>query len=227
VIEPNTITIFGFEIVATYVVTAGLSALLGLLAFIAGRQLKLEGLSLWQTAIEIFVGWIEKTVREVVDEDPAPYVPLIATLMVFIACCNLLSVVPVVRPPTAEISTTVALALVVFVAVPVYGIRRLGLLEYLAGFGRPSPFLIPFNLLGEVTRTLALAVRLFGNVMSATLVGAVLVSLAGFLVPIPLMFLDILIGLLQAYIFGILATVYIAAAMQVERRHASQEDPRD
>lgn len=221
--EPIMVSVFGFEVPDVYLVTLGVTALLGLLAFVAGRSLKLDGLSLWQSAVEMFVGWIEGTVREIVDEDPAPYVPLIATLMVFIAACGLLAVVPVVRPPTAELSTSVALALVVFVAVPVYGIRRLGLWGYLKGYARPSPLLIPFNLLGEITRTLALAVRLFGNVMSGVMIGAVILMVAGFLVPLPLLFLSILTGLIQAYIFGILAAVYIAAALQVGQHRDSPE----
>ncbi|MCA8924518.1 MAG: F0F1 ATP synthase subunit A [Planctomycetes bacterium] len=224
--EPILIPIGGFEVPDVYLVTLGVTLLLGALAALSGRALKVEGFGLWQTAIEAFVAWIEGTVREVVDEDPAPYVPLIATLMVFIAVCNLLALIPVVRPPTAELSTGVALALVVFVAVPYYGIRRLGLWGYLRGYARPNPLLIPFNLLGEVTRTLALAVRLFGNVMSGVMIGAVILMIAGVLVPIPLLFLGILTGLIQAYIFGILTAVYIAAALQVGRRHPS-EGPHD
>jgi F-type H+-transporting ATPase subunit a len=221
------VSVFGIEVPDVYLVTLGITAVLGLLAFAAGRSLKVEGLSLWQTAVESFVGWIEGTVREVVDEDPTPYVPLIATLMVFIAVCSMLAVVPVIRPPTGELSTSVALALVVFVAVPVYGVRRFGLWGYLKGYARPSPLLLPFNLLGEVTRTLALAVRLFGNVMSGVMIGAVILMVAGFIVPLPLLFLSLLTGLIQAYIFGILATVYIAAALQVGRRQASPEGHHD
>lgn len=220
-----TISVFGWELPEVYPTSLGVTLSLGLLAYLAGRRLRVEGLGLWQAAVEAFVAWIEDTVREVVDEDPAPYVPLIATLMIFIAVCDLLAVVPVIRPPTGALSTSVALALVVFVAVPVYGIRRLGLWGYLKGYARPSPFLIPFNLLGEVTRTLALAVRLFGNVMSGVMIGAVILMVAGFLVPLPLLFLSILTGLIQAYIFGILAAVYIAAALQIDRRKAPGGSP--
>ncbi|MEZ6186820.1 MAG: F0F1 ATP synthase subunit A [Planctomycetota bacterium] len=223
--EPVLIPLFGLEVPDVYLTTLGVTLLVGVVSYVTGRSLAAGRLTLWQTAVEAFLGWIEDTVREVVDEDPTPYVPLIASLMVFIAVCDLLAVVPVLRPPTAELATTVALALVVFVAVPIYGVRRLGLWGYLKGYARPSPLLIPFNLLGELTRTLALAVRLFGNVMSGVTIGAVILALAGLFVPLPLLFLSILTGLVQAYIFGILAAVYIAAALQVERRHPAPETP--
>ncbi|MGE0710656.1 MAG: F0F1 ATP synthase subunit A [Planctomycetota bacterium] len=218
---PRVFDIAGFQVEDTYLVTLGITGGLTLLAWVWGRRLQVAGLSPWQVAVESFFSWIEGTVREVVDEDPSPYVPLIATLMLFIAICNLLAVVPLIRPPTGQLSTAVALALVVFVAVPYYGIRRQGLRGYLAGYARPSPFLIPFNLMGELTRTLALAVRLFGNVMSGVMVGAVILLVAGFLVPLPLLFLSLLTGLIQAYIFGVLALVYIAAALRVEQQRPS------
>ena len=153
--------------------------------------------------------------------------PLIGTLIVFIACSNLLSLIPVVRPPTADLSTTVALALVVFAAVPAFGIRRHGLRGYLSTYVKPHPLLLPFNLLGELTRTIALAIRLFGNIMSGQMIGAILLAIAGALVPLPLIILGVLTGLVQAYIFGVLTAVYIAAAIQVDAdgRGRPDDDP--
>jgi F-type H+-transporting ATPase subunit a len=162
------------------------------------------------------VAWVRDTVEDVFGENPGPYAPLIGTLVGFIALCNLLSVVPMVRPPTADLDTAVALSLVVFLAVPYYGIRRHGLVGYLRKYAEPHPLLVPLNILGELTRTLALAMRLFGNVMSGQMVGAILLLVAGVLVPVPILALGILTGLVQAYIFGILAAVYIAAAVAAQ-----------
>jgi F-type H+-transporting ATPase subunit a len=224
-VNPRTIELFGFSLPETVPWTLALTASLALFAMLASRRLELQGLSLWQTAAELFCGWIRETVREIVDEDPAPYVPLIGTLMLFIASSNILSVIPFARPPTAELSTTAALAVVVFVAVPVYGIRRKGLRGYMASYMKPNPILLPLNLLGEVTRTVALAVRLFGNVMSGQMIGAILLAVAGALFPVPLLLLGLLTGIIQAYIFGILAAVYIAAALQTDTPPSQEVSP--
>ncbi len=219
-----TIPILGWDVPDVVFITLGLTVLLVGLCALASRRLQTSGLTLWQTGIELFAGWIEQTVSEVVEEDPTPYVSLIGTLMLFIAVSNCLSVVPFLRPPTAELSTAVALALVVFVAVPYFGIRRHGLWEYLRRYAKPSPILLPLNIIGELTRTLALCVRLFGNVMSGQMIGAIVLLVAGVLVPVPLLVLGLLTGLIQAYIFGILAAVYIAAAVQVERRDRTPQE---
>ncbi len=212
-----TLRLAGLEIPDTAVVSATITALLGFMCWLASHRLRVEGLTLWQTALEMFVTWIDGTIGEVVEEEPRPYVGLIGGLMVFIAVSNTLSVVPFIRPPTAALSTPLALALVVFVAVPYFGIRRRGVLAYLRGYTRPSWILLPLNVVGELTRTLALCVRLFGNAMSGQMIGAIILFVAGFLVPVPLLVLGLLTGLIQAYIFGILAAVYIAAAIQVEK----------
>lgn len=223
--NPRTLEVFGLAIPETVPWTLLVTGLLAIAAAITSRRLQLEGLSLWQTAVELFCGWIRETVRDVVDEDPEPFVPLIGTLMLFIALSNLLSAVPFARPPTAELPTTAALALVVFIAVPFYGIRRQGVRGYLASYMRPSPLLLPLNLLGEITRTIALAVRLFGNAMSGQLIGAILLAVAGALFPLPLLLLGLLTGVIQAYIFGILAAVYIAAALQVDTPRSEEVSP--
>ncbi len=139
---------------------------------------------------------------------------LSGSLFLYIAACNLAGLLPGVHPPTGSLATTSALAIVVFLAVPVAGIRTRGVLGYLREFFRPNPLMAPLHVISELSRTVALSVRLFGNIMSGHLVVALLVALTGVIVPMPLMALDLLIGLLQAYIFAILATVYVGAALR-------------
>ncbi|PRP92590.1 ATP synthase subunit a [Enhygromyxa salina] len=220
-----TLRLFGLEIPDTIPVSLGLVALILVVAWLSARRLVVHEPSRWQVVLEIFVVWLSDTVERIMGEDPRPYVPLIGTLIVWIGLCNLLTAVPWVRPPTADLSTTVALALVVMIAVPGYGIWRHGVGGYLRTYLRPHPLLLPFNIIGELTRTLALAVRLFGNVMSGHMVGAVLLVVAGLLVPIPLVMLGLLTGMIQAYIFGILAAVFIAAAIQVDLARDQPAEP--
>lgn len=203
----------------TIVVTAALTLVLAIVLGAASRSFRAHGIGRLQTALETYVGWIRNTVEDVFGEDPEPYVPLIGTLIAFIGAANLLSLVPLVRPPTADLSTTVALALIVFLAVPYFGVRKLGFRGYFHKYLEPHPVLVPMNIIGELTRTLALAVRLFGNIMSGQMIGAILLVVAGVLVPIPLLMLGVLTGLVQAYIFGILAAVYIAAAVEVGEKN--------
>ena len=167
----------------------------------------------WQAALEAVVEAIADQIEQTMHTPPRPYLPLIGTLFLFVLACNLSPILPGVRAPTARLETTAALALIVFVAMHVYGIRSRGLRGYLAHYLDPSPFLLPLTLLAEFTRTLSLMVRLFGNIMSHELVIAVLLSLAGLLVPVPIMALGLLIGAVQAYIFAILSAVFLGAAL--------------
>ncbi|MFO0689847.1 MAG: F0F1 ATP synthase subunit A [Myxococcota bacterium] len=160
------------------------------------------------------VEWLDRLVRDVAGRAEPAIVTLSGSLFLFIAACNLSGQLPGVRPPTASLATTSALAAIVFLAVPVTGIRARGVREYLLDYLRPNPLLAPLHLIAEFSRTLALSVRLFGNMMSGHLIVGLLVALTGFLVPMPLMALDLLIGLLQAYIFSILTTVYVGAAIR-------------
>ena len=160
------------------------------------------------------VGWLDGLVRDVAGRPEPRLVTLSGSLFLYIAACNLSGQLPGVRPPTASLATTSALALIVFFAVPVAGIRARGLRGYLLGYFRPNLLLAPLHVISELSRTLALSVRLFGNMMSGHLIVVVLVALTGFLVPMPLMALEVLIGLLQAYIFAVLATVYVGAAIR-------------
>lgn len=157
---------------------------------------------------------IDGLVRDVVDHPEPRLADFVGSLFLFIAGSTLAGQLPGVRPPMASLAATTALSVLVFVAVPAVGVRVQGLRGYLAHYFRPNPLLFPLHLLSEISRTLALSVRLFGNMMSGHLIVALLVALTGFLVPTPLMALDLLIGFLQAYIFTILATVYIGAALR-------------
>jgi F-type H+-transporting ATPase subunit a len=136
------------------------------------------------------------------------------SLMAFIAACNLAGELPGVHAPTADLATTSALAAIVFCAAPVAGIATRGLGAYLGSYVKPNPLLLPLHLISEISRTFALAMRLFGNILSGQVVVALLVALTGLLVPVPMMALDVLIGLLQAYIFGVLTSVYVGAALR-------------
>jgi F-type H+-transporting ATPase subunit a len=168
--------------------------------------------SRWQTLLEILVSGMRDQIRSASLLDPGNYLPFIGTLFLFIASCNLLAIVPGYLPPTASLSTTTALALCVFVAVPLYGIANQRLTGYLMQYLRPSVFMLPFNIIGELSRTLALAVRLYGNIMSGTVIAAILLSITPFLFPIVLQLFGLITGLIQAYIFAVLAMVYIGSA---------------
>ncbi len=161
------------------------------------------------------VRWLDESVAQIVGR-PEPIVATLAgSLFVFIAACNVSGQFPGVHPATASLTATSALAIIVFIAVPIAGIRARGLVGYIRHYLQPNPIMFPLHLISELSRTVALAVRLFGNIMSGHLVVGLLVALAGFLVPIPFMALDLLIGLLQAYIFAVLSTVFIGAAIGV------------
>jgi F-type H+-transporting ATPase subunit a len=198
------------------VVTWGLMAALALGSSIATRSLKLRP-TRSQAVIELAVAAIEGQIRDTMGVAPKPYLPLIGTLFLFILGANWSSLIPGVEPPTARIETDAALALIVFFAVIYFGIRARGLVGYLKTFAEPTFVMIPLNLVETLTRTFSLIVRLFGNVMSGTFIIGIILSLAGLLVPIPFMGIELLIGAIQAYIFTILATVFIASAVREDR----------
>jgi len=167
----------------------------------------------WQSLLEILVGGIIQQIEDVIGKDARSFLPLIGTLFIFLVTANLSGVLPGVEAPTAKLETPAALALIVFVSVHYFGVRARGLGGYLASFAEPKLIMLPLNLVSEVTRTFSLMVRLFGNVMSGEFIIALVVALAGLFVPIPLMALEILVGIVQAYIFTVLATVFIGAAV--------------
>jgi len=196
-------------VVTTWVIMAGLT----LFSWRATRRLSLAHPGRVQAVLEIVVGLLLSQIEDVLRKDPHPFLPLLGTIFLLLLTCNLSGLIPGVEAPTSKLETTGALALVVFVSVHSFGIRAQGLGGYLASFAEPKFFMLPLNLLSEITRHFSLAIRLFGNVMSGEFVIAMILALAGLLVPIPLMALEILVGIVQAYIFTILATVFIGAAV--------------
>jgi F-type H+-transporting ATPase subunit a len=181
-------------------------------AFLLTRRLALKP-SKTQSVFELIVETVDSQIRDTMQADPAPYRAFIGTLFLFVFVANWSTLVPGVEPPTAHIETDAGLALLVFLAVIWFGIRAGGVGGYLRTFATPSPIMIPLNFIESITRTFSLLVRLFGNVMSGVFMIGIVLSLAGLLVPIPLMALDLLTGAVQAYIFAILAMVFIAGAI--------------
>lgn len=173
--------------------------------------------SAWQNLLEIIVNGIEQQIGEIGLAQPQRYLGFLGTLFLFVAAASLGTVIPGFEPPTGSLSTTVALAACVLVAVPMYGIRDQGLRGYLATYLEPTWIMLPFNLISEVSRTLALAVRLFGNMMSGAMIIGILLAITPFLFPIVMTLLGLLTGMVQAYIFSILAAVYIAAATRTRK----------
>jgi F-type H+-transporting ATPase subunit a len=198
---------------STICYTWGVMALLTLGSWLITRHLSSgPQLSHWQNLLEIIVTFVQDQIREISHREPKQYMPFIGTLFLFIAVANVLDVVPGYHAPTASLSTTAALAICVLFAVPIYGIADQGLGSYLKHYVKPSVFMLPFNILGELSRTLALAVRLFGNIMSGAKIAAILLAVAPLFLPVIMSALGLLTGLIQAYIFAILAMVYIASA---------------
>jgi len=183
---------------------------------LVSRRLSLIPSSM-QTFFELIVDTVDNQIRDTMQVEPPPYRAFIGTLFVFIFLANWSALVPGVEPPTAHLETDAALALLVFLAVIRFGIRAGGIRGYLATFASPSPIMIPLNFIESLTRTFSMVVRLFGNVMSGVFMIGIVLSLAGLLVPIPLMALDLLTGAVQAYIFSILAMVFIAGAVGKEQ----------
>lgn len=184
---------------------------------VTARLSEEETVSRWQVMLEVVVSAIRDQIADMGSGDPARYLPFIGTLFLFIATANILAIIPGYQPPTGSLSTTAALAICVLIAVPVFSIAQRGLGGYLKTYLRPTPFMLPFNVISEVSRTLALAIRLYGNVMSGTVIVGILISVAPFFFPILLQLLGLLTGLIQAYIFAILAMVYIASASRDRR----------
>jgi len=202
-------------VVYTWLVMA---VLVGTARIITLRLTDAEKPSRWQNLLEVLVTGMRDQIRQVSQQEPGRYLPFIGTLFLFIATSNVLAVVPGFMPPTGSISTTAALALCVLIAVPLYGIVDQGVLGYLRTYVQPTFLMLPFNILGEISRTVALAVRLYGNVMSGTILAALLISIIPFFLPVLMQLLGLLTGLIQAYIFAVLAMVYIAAATRARAR---------
>jgi F-type H+-transporting ATPase subunit a len=178
----------------------------------------------WQNLLEIVVTGIEQQIKDVGLRDPQKYMGFLGTLFLFVALASLCTVIPGYEPPTGSLSTTAALALCVFIAVPLFGIEEQGLRGYLKSYIEPTAIMLPFNVISEFSRTLALAVRLFGNMMSGTMIIAILLTITPFVFPIFMSALGLLTGMVQAYIFSILAAVYIAAATRERTPRRSSDE---
>lgn len=196
-------------IVTTWVLMLALVVAARLVTRNFGSEVRI---SRWQSLLEVIVVTIRKQIEEVGLRHPEKYLGFLGTLFLFIALSNFCTIFPGYEPPTGSLSTTVALALCVFVAVPLFGIEESGLGGYLKSYLKPTFIMLPFNIISELSRTLAMAIRLFGNIMSGTMILAILLTVIPFIFPVVMSLLGLLTGMVQAYIFSILATVYIAAA---------------
>lgn len=205
----------GLSLNATLLFSWLVMAILILFSWTVTRRLDANPeIGLRQNLLESVVTTISVQIRDITNHDPEPFMPFLGTLFLYIAVCNLMPIIPGFIPPTGSLSTTAALALCVSVAVPYFGIRAHGIRNYLLSYVTPTPYMLPFVLVGEISRTFALAVRLFGNVMSGTMMGAILIVLAPLFVPVLMQIFSLLIGLLHAYIFSVLAAVFIAAGIE-------------
>jgi len=205
-----------FKLNETIVTTWGLMLVLALGAKLITRKLTTGvSISRWQSALEIIVTAIQKQIQEAGLRGPEKYLGFLGTLFLFIAFSNLCTIFPGYEPPTGSLSSTAALAICVFVAAPLFGIAEQGLGGYLKSYVKPSFLMLPFHIISELSRTLALAIRLFGNIMSGTIILGILLTITPFIFPIVMSALGLLTGMVQAYIFSVLATVYIAAATRV------------
>jgi len=216
-IQANVLFQFGpLQLSITVLTTWGLMLVLSLLVVLASRRLHREPGG-FQTALEIIVQMIENAIREVAPDHARLLLPFIGSLWVYLVLSNLVGLIPGLHSPTRDLSTTAGLALLVFLSVHWFGIRDQGLKRYLKHYLTPSPILLPFHLISEVTRTVALAVRLFGNMMSLEMTALLVLAVAGFLAPIPILMLHIIEALVQAYIFGMLALIYVAGGLQSQQ----------
>ena len=203
----------GMKLNATIVFTWGLMLVLAGGAKLVTRKLsKDHNRSRWQNLLEIVVTGIAEQIEEVGLRHPRKYLGFLGTLFLFVAAASLFTIVPGYQPPTGSLSTTAALALCVLVAVPLFGVQEQGVGGYLKSYVKPTFIMLPFNIISEVSRTLALAVRLFGNMMSGAMIIGILLTITPFFFPIIMTALGLLTGIVQAYIFFVLAAVYIAAA---------------
>lgn len=216
VIDPSEILYFQFgfvRITATLVFTWITMLILSIGSYLLTRNLKIEGdISKGQNMLEALIETINIQIRQISQQAPGKYLPFIGTLFIFILASNILSIVPGFTAPTGSLNTTIALSLCVFLAVPAYGIADQGILDYLKEYIKPTFIMLPFNIISEISRTLSLAIRLYGNVMSSSIIVVILLGVVPLFFPVVIQALGLLTGVIQAYIFAILAIVYIASA---------------
>lgn len=221
-IDPSEIIYFqwGFvRITATLVFTWITMLVLALVFFLITRNLKTEGeISKGQNILEALIETMRDQIKQISQQEPDRYLPFIGTLFIFILVSNIFSVIPGYIAPTGSLNTSTALAFCVFLSVPVYGIADQGLISYLKEYIKPTFIMLPFNIISELSRTLSLAIRLYGNVMSSSIIVAILLGVVPLFFPVVIQTLGLLTGVIQAYIFAILAIVYIASATENEKR---------
>jgi F-type H+-transporting ATPase subunit a len=203
------------KVTDTVIITWVVMILITCVCYILTRRLSVEP-SGYQEVLEAAFETIEKTVKEIVPVNPWMVVPILGTLWIFIGFSNLIGLLPGFKTPTADINTTFAFAVISYSMTHVFGIRTEGIRGYLDHYKEPSWLLVPFHLIAEVTRTVALSVRLFGNMLSGDMIAVILLGIMGFLVPVPFYILHVIIGIIQAYIFGILTLVFIAGAIRAK-----------
>jgi F-type H+-transporting ATPase subunit a len=204
------------QVTSTIVTTWVIMTVIGLLGWLATRRLQMEPGPI-QTVAEGIVSTIEEAIRGVAPEHVNHLLPFIGSLWIFLVIANLSGLIPGVHSPTRDLSATASLAILVFLSVHWFGIRIQGVKAYLRHYLTPSPVLLPFHIISEITRTIALAVRLFGNIMSLEMAALLVLLVAGFLAPIPILMLHIIEALVQAYIFGMLALIYVAGGIQSQQ----------
>ena len=212
-----------FTITSIVVTTWGVMLLLGIFSWLATRNLVLDPGPL-QTMLEGVVSAMEESICAVLPDRAQQLLPFIGTLWIYIVFANLVGVIPHLHAPTGNLSVTSGLALLVFLSVHWFGVRSEGLRRYLKHYLSPTPIMLPFHLISEITRTVALAVRLFGNIMSLEMAALLVLLVAGLLAPVPLLMLHIVESLVQAYIFGMLALIYVAGAMQSQQNSERNEE---
>ncbi len=216
-----TFTLGPVEIGLSLITTWGIMLVLAIVAGLSTRRLEIIP-GILQTSVESIVATIDEAITAVAPEHARQIMPFIATLWLFLIIANLVGLVPGLHSPTRDLSVTSALAVLVFFSVHWFGIKTLGLKSYLHHYLTPSPILLPFHIISEFTRTLALAIRLFGNMMSLEMAAMLILLVAGFLAPIPILMLHIIEALVQAYIFGMLALIYLAGAMQSQQLNSPE-----
>jgi F-type H+-transporting ATPase subunit a len=230
-LSPDSIIYWQWEFIvvnATLVFSWVVMGILAIGSWLITRNLSTEPkMSFWQNALETIISMTKNQIRDISQKKPGPFLPFIGTLFLFISLSNLLGIIPLFESPTGSLSTTVALALIVFFAVPAFGISQKGLKAYVKNYFQPTPIMAPFRIISEISRTFALAVRLFGNVMSGSLIVAILLSIVPLFVPVVLNLLELLIGQIQAYIFAVLAMVYISSAISSQADETNNNEKKE
>ncbi|SPD74916.1 ATP synthase subunit a 2 [uncultured Desulfobacterium sp.] len=230
-INPDAMVFFRIGLItvnATVFYTWVVMAILCLTSYAITKNLKTHGrITHWQSILESLYCMVAGQIRDVTEQEPSSYIPFLGTLFIFIFTANIMEVVPLYHPPTSSLSTTAALAVCVFFAVPCFAIMNHGVWMFLKEYARPSIFMVPFNILGEITRTISLAVRLFGNIMSESLIAGIFLMIVPLFVPVVMQVFGLVIGTVQAYIFFMLATVFIGSAAGTKERGLNKNNGKE